>query len=336
MKNRLKIMKMVSVSSMILLAMFLTACGGDGGDSGGGISYTGITTPATIDEYNAVDIATGAYQGGQTATAMVGMSAIQSDCFVSVIRDVGSGDIGRPRTLEVAQALEDSLRRVDFMYRSDGTILNAITTVTETVAGDCGGSGSYTISINDQTGEFSGSFNYSSYCNQGVSLSGNVSFSGLVDVNTGNMVFNFSFDNLTSTSGSDSFTLDGTISYDVSGSTTTTTMTMLLQDNNTLKVYWVKDYALTLTEGVNYEVTFKISGYYYDPDYGYVTISTPTPFVIYYGYSWPSDGVLVVTGDGNTKARLTVLSSATCQVEADTNGDGSYDWDSGVLYWSEL
>jgi len=328
MKNSLKIMKMVSVSSMILLAMFLTACGGDGGDSGGGISYTGITTPATIDEYNAVDIATGAYQGGQTGTAMGGLSYVQT---------LTSEHIGRPRTLEVAQALEDSLRRVDFMYRSDGTILNAITTVTETVAGDCGGSGSYAISIDDQTGEFSGSFNYSSYCNQGVAISGNVSFSGLVDVNTGNIVkFNFSFDNLTGTSGSDSFTLDGTISYDVSGSTTTTTMTMLLQDNNTLKVYWLKDWAMTLTEGVNYEVTLKISGYYYDPDYGYIAISTPTPFVIYYGYSWPSAGVLVVTGDGNTKARLTVLSSATCQVEADTNGDGSYDWDSGVLYWSEL
>jgi len=333
MKNRLKIMKMVSVSSMILLAMFLTACGGGGGDSGGGdsgggTSYTGIATMATIDENNARDIAIGAYMGGQTGSAMVGISAIQS---------VESGDIGRPRTLEVAQALEDSLRRVDFMYRSDGTILNAIATETDTVAGDCGGSGSFTIQVNDETGVFNGSFTFTNYCNGGITISGDMSFSGLIDVDTGYMVdFNFSFDNLTVTSGSDSFTLDGTISYDVSGSTTTATMTMLLQDNNTLKVYWIKDYALTLTEGVNYEVTFNISGYYYDPDYGYITISTPTPLVIYYGDSWPSDGVLVVTGDGNTKARLTVLSSTTYQVEADTNGDGSYDWDSGVLYWSEI
>jgi len=339
MKGNLKFMRMVSISSIILVAMFLTGCGGGGGgdttvggdeESTAGISYTGVTSPAVIDDGNAKALSTGAYQGGQIGAA-TGLSAIQT---------ATSEHIGRPRTLKVAQALEDSLRRVDLMSRSGGVFLGAIYTVSDTVDGDCGGSGSYTISVDDQTGEFSGNFAYSSYCNEGVIISGDASFSGQLDINTGDLLtFTFSFDNLTSTSGADSFTLDGTISFDVTGSTATLTMTMLLRDNNTGKVYWLKDCTMALTEGEDYE-RFEISGYYYDPDYGYIVISTPTSFVIYDGYEWPSEGVLVVTGDtgvagDNTMARLTVLSSTTYQVEADTNGDGDYDWNSGVLYWSD-
>lgn len=41
-------------------------------------------------------------------------------------------------------------------------------------------------------------------------------------------------------------------------------------------------------------------------------------------------------GGGSTMARLAAFSSSTCQVEADTNGDGIYDWNSGVMNWSDL
>jgi len=83
------------------------------------------------------------------------------------------------------------------------------------------------------------------------------------------------------------------------------------------------------------------SGRYYDPDEGYVVVSTEEAFVIYDGDDWPLQGVLVITGDtgsegGRTKARLTVLTSTTFRVEADTDVDGSYDWDSGVLDWSDF
>jgi hypothetical protein len=59
-------------------------------------------------------------------------------------------------------------------------------------------------------------------------------------------------------------------------------MTMLLEDNSTGAVYWVRDYTMTVTE-VAYAVTFEISGYFYDPDYGYALLSTAVPFLIYYG-----------------------------------------------------
>lgn len=81
-------------------------------------------------------------------------------------------------------------------------------------------------------------------------------------------------------------------------------------------------------------VEFEVSGRYYDPDYGYVDFHTDTPFHIDDGDEWPSAGVLIVEGEGGTEAQLTALSSTTYIVDADTDGDGIYDWDSGVLNWS--
>jgi hypothetical protein len=94
---------------------------------------------------------------------------------------------------------------------------------------------------------------------------------------------------------------------------------------------------MTLSKGTNY-VDFQVSGKYYHPDYGYVNISTPTAFRIYSGSVWPSQGVLMLDGKtgiagGSTRARLTVISSNAYEVEADTDGDGTYDWNSGSLNW---
>ena len=328
--------KYASLSIIIIFGPFsiiATGGGGGGGEEGGGapppISYTGLTTQTTIDKNNAEDLATGAYEGGRTGGAIGGMGVVQTET---------SENIGYSRMLEVSQVLEDSLRQVDLMSRSGGAFIGAVYTETGTIYGDCGGSASYTISVNDQTGDFSGSLTFSSYCEDGVTISGSVSFSGQVDVITEDLLrFSFTFNALTGTSGSDSFTLSGYISCDLTVSPATMIMTMLVQDNSTGKVYWVKDYTMTVTEGATY-VDIEFSGTYYDPDYGYVVLNTPTPFRIYDGDEWPSDGVLVVTGNtgiagGSTMARLTVLSSTTYQVEADTNGDGSYDWDSGPLSW---
>jgi hypothetical protein len=319
----------------VLLAVSLTACGGGGGGGGGspaGTSYTGLTTEATIDENNAEDLSTGAYQGGQTGAAFGSVGAIQ----------VGESEpVGRPRTLKVSQVLEDALHKVDLTSRSGGTFVGAIYTESDTIYGDYGGSASGTINVDDQTGEFSGSITFNSYSDDGVTtISGPVSFSGSLDVNTEELMeFNFSFNNLAVTSGGDSFTLDGNISFDNTVYPATMTMTMLLKNNNTGKVYKV-DYNYIMTEEANY-IDVEVSGTYFDPDYGYVSITTTTPLHIYSGDGYPSEGVLVATGNtgiagGSTMARLTALTSTTYQIEADTNGDGIYDWNSGVLNWSDL
>ena len=311
--------------------MTIIATGGGGGGGGGGaappVTYSGLTDPAPIDENNAEDFTVGAYEGGRTGGAIGQLSVVQP-----------VGNIGYSRVLKVSQVLEASLRQVDFMSRSGETFIGKIYTETDTIDGNCGGSASYTISVDDQTGDFSGSLSFSNYCEDGVTISGAVSFSGKVDLVTEELVrFSLSFSTLSGTSGSDSFTLNGSITTDLTVYPYVMTMSMLLRDNSTDKVYWVKDYTMIVTEGAGY-MDVELSGTYYDPDYGYIAFITTVPFRISYGDESPSAGTLIVTGEtgsagGSTMARLTVLSSTTYQVEADTNGDGTYDWDSGILYW---
>ena len=67
--------KLIGVVGFItILALLGFGCGGGGGDGdvaagGGGISYTGLTTLATVDEDNAVDMALGVYRGWGTGDA---------------------------------------------------------------------------------------------------------------------------------------------------------------------------------------------------------------------------------------------------------------------------
>ena len=166
-------------------------------------------------------------------------------------------------------------------------------------------------------------------------------FSGQFDVDAGEfLTFEFSFNNLSTTLGSDSVTVKGNMSFDMTGSPIILTMTILIKDSSINRVYWVKDYRLAITEGVGY-VDIEISGRFYHPDHGYVTLSTEQMLRLYDLDDYPSSGELLITGktgsDGaKTKARITFHSSSTYQVEADTNGDGSYDFDTGVSNWSDL
>jgi hypothetical protein len=41
-------------------------------------------------------------------------------------------------------------------------------------------------------------------------------------------------------------------------------------------------------------------------------------------------------GANNTKIKLTAIDNLRCRIEADIDGVGGYDWDSGILYWSDF
>ncbi len=320
--------------------MSLTACGGGGGgggEAGGGIVYSGATDQALIDASNAESISTSSFQGGSTGVALGGLGAVQTTETVHQ---------GRPRSLMLVETLEDAFLQLDVSSISGGVTSGAIQSVNGTIPGDCPqnpGDASYTISYDDQTGDFSGSFNFNGYCSEGVAISGSASFSGKIDLNTLNFLnFSISLHTLTVTQGSDSFTTDGDISYDFSTSPKTVTMNnLLIKDNTTSQVFKIENLSMTLVDGSNYVEVNVVSGRFYHPDHGYVDTQTTAPFRIYDRDDWPSQGVLICTGatgggGGNTVARLTALSSTQYQVEADTDGDGIYDYNSGNLLWDDL
>jgi hypothetical protein len=311
-------------------ALVLTTCGGGsgggGGSTGGGsITYTGITAQATIDSTNSENLAGGAYKGGALGSA-ASLGAIQKEV------------VDRPTYLDLALTIEEAILHIDVHAPLGVVEAGAIITESDTIAGDCGGTAQYAIQYNDATGDFSGNLSFASYCSSGVTLTGGASFSGKVDLKTRNFLeFTLSLNNITSTSGNDSFTVIGSITYIFQVPSTTVTMDILLRDNGTGKVCWVNNFSLILSVVSNY-VDFQVFGRYYHPDYGYVSISTPLSFRVYSGSKWPSQGILILDGKtgiagGSTRARLTVISSTNYRVEADTNGDGTYDWSSAVLTW---
>lgn len=321
--NFLCLAGLMALGSMIIVA---TGCGGGdggGGDGGtSGISYSGLTTQAIIDENNAEDLSAGALIG-YTAGSGIPIGAAHNDY---------NSDIELPLNLRLPQVLEEGLYSLNIGLNA-GRAVSSVSCESETFDGDCGGSAYGYVCLDDVSGVFDGYFIFSSYCSAGVTIDGTVNFSGTVDVNTSEFLeFSFSFEDVTVLSGGYSFTLAGTIDYDFIASPITVTIEMLLCDNSNEKVYWVNDYTVSLTEGSGYS-DVEIFGRYYDPDYGYVVVTTNIPLRIYDDDEWPSDGELIVTGADNTSAKLTALSSATYQIEADTDGDGSYDWDSGVLNW---
>ena len=129
--------------------------------------------------------------------------------------------------------------------------------------------------------------------------------------------------------------MDGKISMDFSASPIICTMDGYFKDETAGKVYWAKGYSLNIFEYPG-RIEVEIFGTFYHPDYGYVTVSTPDPFIVYDGDGWPNSGTLLMVGANNTKAKLTAIDETRCRIEADTDGDGVYDWDSGSLYWSDF
>jgi hypothetical protein len=315
---------------IILLPFLLSThgCGGGGGDGGGagsgttGTTYSGITIQAAIDQDNATDLAEGAYTGGKVGSSVGSIGVVQDT------------QIGRPLYLKLTQAIETAIRQID-VHAPPGVVeLGAIVSESGNIPGDCGGNASYAIQADDVTGEFSGNISFNSYCSGGVTLTGGTSFSGTFDIDTDQLSqFNLVFNSLTGTMGTDSFTLEGTIAYTLQTATSCRiTLDLRLRDNGTGKVYWVNNYAMAVSEGSSY-IQFQVNGRFYDPDYGYVDISTPTLFRINSGQNWPSQGVMILIGSNGTKARLTANPNSTFVVDADTDGNGSYDWTSGNLNW---
>ena len=201
------------------------------------------------------------------------------------------------------------------------------------------------ISWDDQTGVFTGGFSFSGYDNGvGVAISGLVGFSGTTSIYytpqpmPGDILdMTISFSSFTSTDGIDTVRVGGTMAFHFNaptGGPVIATLNLVTRDEGTGKTVWIKDYTVTVTEGTDpflrtySDVT--ISGRIYLHVYGYVDLDTDTPFRTYTdGYPpdlYPSSGVLVVTGSGGRKARLTALDNTRYQVEVDADADGSYEW----------
>ena len=307
--------------AVTLPAFFLIACGGGGGGSSSGSSpYTGITTAAVITSTNANDIARSSYQGGDTSTSFV------SPLSASTGETQNVSTASPPKVLSIVQVLKEiSGKACNQQFASGRVAPRAVVSESGTLTDGYGGSVSYSLSVNDQTGAFTGSFTASNYHGDGGgTISGGMTVSGTYNIALD--VFdniNFTLSAVTVTDASSSATVSGSVVL-LNGNPATGTVTLYLTDNVTGKTDWIDNFTINVTEGIGY-ANATLSGKIYLHDYGFVVISTSTPFHFLAGNTYPSSGTMVVTGASNGRVKLTVINSTSYTVDVNANGDGTYE-----------
>jgi hypothetical protein len=297
--------------------------GGDGKDGDDGMNYSGLTDAAEINELNAEDISGGAFGAGLIGDGMMALSLSQYQ---------NNNYVNKYRAVKIPVILSDSLNFINFSASSTDGFEAALETVSEAIDGSCGGSMSYTVNADNKDGTFSGRFTFKDYCNDGTTINGKARFDGKMNIDTGEFVdAYFSFDNL---SGGD-LNLDGDIEIDFSASPNVINFNAYGQDPSSGKIYWIKNYSITIDEYSGF-IQIEMAGRFYHPDYGYVTLSTTEPFVLHDGDEWPASGTLIVKGANSAKAKITAIDNTKCAVEADIDGDDSYEWVPETLIWDEI
>jgi hypothetical protein len=317
---------------MVLSFAMIFGCGGggsSGSSSSSGLSYSGSTTQAEISEQNAAQLSTNVMTIGSNSSAF--------NTIGSMSHENGSKPFILPA---MTTALRDVVHQIDIASSVSQDLSAAVQTRTDTFAGDCtagdNGIATYSIQVNDQTGAFSGSFEFSDFCVGRTVIDGTTTFSGTVNVQTEELQsFTLTFEDLTVSAGELAFTFDGSITMDMASSEAGTEMNLLVKNDLTGDIYQVKDYSMSVTDYGSYK-SIEISGTFYDPDNGYVTVSTPEPLLYTDSATYPNAGQIELTGSGGSTAQLTAIDDKTCQLKVDADGDGNYEFDSGEIPWTGL
>ena len=201
--------------------------------------------------------------------------------------------------------------------------------------GNCGGSATLSGSYDDFSGAISITANFNAYCQDNSTLSGSIAAAGNIvgSSSSGFSITNMgiTISNLSATMASgDSFTADGTLSiapqsgYTSISTNSVITINMLLQDSTTSKIYKLSNYQISQTvASSNNDIV--ITGRYYDPDEGYIDLSTPTTIRIMSVDQWPSSGILKGTGNSSS-ATITALDNTSYQLDVDTDNNGTVDY----------
>lgn len=330
----------------ILAVIVLVGCGGGGGGSSGssGALYTGVTSQADLTQDNVVDLTMEAYQAGELASSAV-IPLGQSE--------PASYEAGSPRAVALVRLLRGVAERVRIPVSSQSYAMSAnavspmeVITESGSMSDGFGGTASYTITVDTDTGDFSGTFTFTGWHGEGSAMiSGTTSVTGNFNVSMDEITrIRFTFHAVTMMDGLDSVTLTGTVELSISGFSSSATIELYLEDSGIGKTVWIHGYTMTMTEGPDENpvdgipdyTEAEVSGRIYLHDYGYIDVSTPTPFFFNPGSTYPDSGVFQVDGSLGRSAQLVVVSEvAGYFVQADLDGDpsGVYEWTSITYPW---
>lgn len=315
----------------VCLAAFLGACGGGGGSAGGTnpldtLPYTGPATQAAITDDNAVALALAAYLGSHSGGVLSAMASGETDLPT----------FATPRRPVLQAIARDATRLVTGAERSAlaGRLSpRSIQSAHDVIPGTYGGTAETSMTWNDVTHEIVGTMRFVAFNDDGyVTLDGDTSFRGWLD-SPESFRITFTFVLVRSTTPDGATTISGDVYVDASASIQRVTMNLRQRDDGTNKVSWLEHYASSSIFAGDH-VEGGLVGRFHDPDRGFVDLSTGAPFRTYAGSVWPSQGVLLLHGRAGGRVKLEFVSSATFRVSADKDGDGVFEFDSGLTHWT--
>ena len=324
------------------VAAIIGSGGGGGGGGGGGVSYTGAATQAQITEDNAVDLAVGTWNATNTGTSVDIFGAVQ------VTAELQRSPLS---LMGIPLIFDDAIRNINIASLAGGAHLGVIQSASKTIYGACNvdntvaGGAVISGTVDDVSGAFTVTVSFDDYCEYeqggGVIINGAANLSGVLDPATlenvlpdfFNYTVTFTTLSLDYLGTNDGITINGSFSANWAASPMLVSMSFVLKDKSSMATYWFKDVQVSLEEGAGYTDITDMTGRYYEPVFGYVDISIGNTVHINDVDNWPSSGSLILTGAQGTKDRLTFLSSARFQVDADTTGDGVYNYTEGPYSW---
>jgi hypothetical protein len=318
----------------LFLLVFAVGCGSDSG--GGGIDYQGNGEAAVVTGDNAPILAAAAYDSATLEGPFASFASLSSGAA-----PVATIPGGRPTLLAVADVLLSALDEAKVVSGAPTVSIRALDAGSYTITGSCGGTARVQIEIDEGSGVFAGEFEFSDYCDDGTALTGSASFEGRVDPETDQLeYFTFRFSSLGVAANGEAFRLDGSLTLRVNATRDETSLTMdlLFEDTTAGESLWLNDFTLTVNEGVDNGQAFEtiaFSGRLYHPVHGYVDVRTDAGFRVDDGDDYPSEGRLVLTGADEATVAMTVLSNTQYQVEADLDGDETYDWGPETYNWED-
>jgi hypothetical protein len=310
------------IVSVLAIMVFLSSCGG-GGNSSVSSPYTGLTSAAVITDNNADDIALAAFQGGDLGANAVVPFAPARD--IAVLQSAASPTTARPTALTLVQAVSKAaMIAVRPPAAAEGPSPRAPFTESDVIPDGLGGEARYTISGDNVTGVFTGTFEFVNFHGDGGGiLVGNVSVSGTVTQDSIRILFNFQ--SVRIVDGAEDITAIGTVDLVSGASGDAAILNIVFVDNVSRKSVWLSDYTVAVTD-LGGSTDVRTFGRIYLHDYGYVDIWTEAPFLYPALATQPTSGVITLTGSSNCRARLTVVDTTTYKVELDADGNGPYEW----------
>lgn len=276
--------------------------------------------PAAISAENAVEIAAGAIAGGPVSGELEGQAADTNP---------GQNFENAFRSMRLPVALASALSRIE---TDPAAILFSRSDISEeigTAAGSCGGRFDYTLDYNRFSGTVSGRLEFINYCIDDIIISNISDVDGYFDNRTGDI---FSAGFIFGDISVDGLAYGGTLEIDIISGEIQAYLSIETGGSTHGGVFTLSSYFVNVIQYSGFQEV-RISGIYHHPEFGAVELDTTEPFVIHAEDRWPSSGLAVVNGQGDTSAVLTAVDFTRFRVAADTAGSGRFSRYLGMHLW---